>query len=363
MDVIIVAIGDEVVRGQTVNTNAAFLAKSLTQEGFKVIMHVALTDDIAQLQHSLPQLAQQCALLVTTGGLGPTTDDRTRTALAVAFNWRFIQHDGWLCHLEQTFTSPQHALLSQAKIAEGAFLLENPEGTACGFIHRFKESYVAVLPGVPGECRAMTPALHQQLIQIFSQQAAELRLKLHFFGIYERYLDYALQQAAMRLTLTELTWGLYPDVSTVTVVLQGPLEQQKAAEQWLYGLYQRKSYSGDLLKDLVLVAHSHHIVIIESITAGLMRWQSSQNPELAVVFDHQDNHQGWCLSMRPEDRRMTLIQLTKKGEIFAQLAVPTQGSLTKQQQRLTTLGFGLLLECLTYGASSIVTDPTVSDVV
>ena len=358
MNVILVAIGDEVIRGQTINTNGALLAKTLTQKGFNVLKHVVLTDDIQQLEEDLPALARQCDLLITTGGLGPTSDDRTRTALSRAFDWTFVLNEDWLNHLQATFSRFDRALQSQAMIPQNAFLIANTEGTACGFIQSFEQTQISVLPGVPGECKAMISFMLEHFSTIFPEQRLKPTSKLHFFGVFERYLDHQVQQAVSAFNLDQLQWGLYPDISAVTVVFHGPIEQQEKARTWLLQQYPTKNYSGDLLSDLEPLSQQHDITIIESHTAGLMRWQASHYPRLKLSFDGNQDTSQWTLKMHQEEKKV-YIQLLKEKKLFSQQEVMLQGSLTKQQYRLAILGFGLLVESLIWGKSELVIDPTV----
>jgi molybdenum cofactor synthesis domain-containing protein len=359
MDTIIVAIGDEVVCGQTVNSNATRIASALTQFGLNVKMHLALTDDIEQLKTMLPSIATQCSLIVTTGGLGPTTDDRTRSALTQAFGWKFTKDEQWFAHLKKVFSRDDHALSSQALVPEGAIVLQNPEGTACGFMHQYQSCWIVVLPGVPGECAAMLTGVKEQLSTLLPASHRQERLHVHFFGVYERFLDYQLQQAVQAFKLQNLSWGLYPNISTVMVVLHGPLQEQLQAKDWLIKCYPHKHYSGNLIADLRPFVQKTRVFIEESITAGLMRWQASQETDINIDFESKDNHQWpWHLKMIQEAEQ-TIIKLLKEGALYAEHTVPHQGSLKKQQERLATLGFGLLLETLQYGTFHVAQDPTV----
>jgi nicotinamide-nucleotide amidase len=166
----IVAIGDELLLGLTQDTNSTWLAAELAATGIEVSRRTAVGDDVAEIQRAVAEALERSGGVITTGGLGPTPDDVTRPAVAALFGvpLRF-DPDVWdrILRLWQRRGRPGQPPESnkvQAMVPEGALVLGNLEGTAPGlFLQDARGSWVALLPGVPREMRA-----------IFSQQLVPL---------------------------------------------------------------------------------------------------------------------------------------------------------------------------------------------
>lgn len=364
MDAIVVAIGDEVVAGQTINTNGAVIARALTEWGFNVQMQVGFKDDLDQLEIGLPALLAQTNLLVLCGGLGPTTDDKTRDGLTQAFDWQMIQDDSWMNILVKRYDKPESILKSQAIKPIDSITLFNKEGTACGFLKEAKkDKWVAVLPGVPQECGAMLEELHLQLKELTILQSVEERIVLHFIGVYERYLEYYLKKSQKEHELKNLFWGLYPGMGVVQVVLKGPLFEQKIAANILRSKYSFKEYSGNLLEDFVeiLSKKDEKIFIIETITAGWIQYYLSRQPHLKKFFFFQGplrDECSWFLESIQLDDLNFKIMITKNKDIFFEYSLRIAGSIEIQQQKLSMATLGVLYEFLKNESFQLVAEPS-----
>jgi len=160
----ILSIGDELVLGQTVDTNAAWISARLAEIGVVVIAHVTVADDQAAIVRALSTLAGLCDQLIISGGIGPTADDLTRQALAEALGQPLELDDAWLGRLKAFWRSRGSVMPEinriQAMIPRGGALLHNPLGTAAGIRATFQSAgarrcTVFCLPGVPKEMTAM----------------------------------------------------------------------------------------------------------------------------------------------------------------------------------------------------------------
>src|SRR4051812_45004112 len=100
MNAIILSIGDELVLGQTVDTNSAWLSAELAAVGCAVSAHTTVPDDQPAIEHAIRTASQQCDHLIISGGLGPTADDLTRQALAAVMNQPLELNAEWLAELE-----------------------------------------------------------------------------------------------------------------------------------------------------------------------------------------------------------------------------------------------------------------------
>ncbi|MGD0461214.1 MAG: competence/damage-inducible protein A [Tepidisphaeraceae bacterium] len=165
MKAIVVSIGDELVLGQTVDTNSSWLSRELASVGIAVVEHITVADDSAAIEAAISGAAMRCDLLLINGGLGPTKDDLTREALTRALNAPLELNADWLRRLESFFAQrgrpmPQTNRV-QAMIPRGARLLDNTAGTAPGIDADFtgggtsRSCRIFAMPGVPSEMKLM----------------------------------------------------------------------------------------------------------------------------------------------------------------------------------------------------------------
>lgn len=154
----IVTIGDEILIGQIVDTNSAFIAKQLDQLGFKVVETISIADEQEAITHMLSRYNGQMDLVIMTGGLGPTKDDVTKKTLCNFFNDTLIENEQVLKHvtllLEEFYNRPVSEInKQQALVPSQAEVLFNKVGTAPGIILKNNKTFFISLPGVPFEMK------------------------------------------------------------------------------------------------------------------------------------------------------------------------------------------------------------------
>src|ERR687893_2889984 len=104
MRAIILSIGDELVLGQTVDTNSAWLSRQLASVGCAVAAHLTVADDQRAIEQAIEESVGRCDVLIISGGIGPTEDDLTRQALAAVLGVELELNESWLRRLEEFFT-------------------------------------------------------------------------------------------------------------------------------------------------------------------------------------------------------------------------------------------------------------------
>lgn len=153
------ATGDEITQGDTLNTNTQYMAQSLHSDGFAIGYHLACDDQRASIRRCLDFLASQHNFIIITGGLGPTSDDNTRFALAEHLGLPLVEFAGALEHVANRLNRAGLNLTEgnkqQALFPEHAKLLDNPHGTAMGCVITHQGVQYALLPGPPKECLPM----------------------------------------------------------------------------------------------------------------------------------------------------------------------------------------------------------------
>ena len=151
----IITIGTELLLGQIVNTNAAYLSQKLADMGFNVFRSTTIGDNQDRIAGAVARALEDCDVVITSGGIGPTVDDKTRGAVAAATG-RSLDFDESLLEDIKAFFKKRGLVLGennprQAFIPHAAIPIRNPVGTAPGFIVEQGKRYVISLPGVPRE--------------------------------------------------------------------------------------------------------------------------------------------------------------------------------------------------------------------
>ncbi len=200
----IVSIGDEVLIGQIVNRNAAWLAEELTLAGCTLIEHVTIGDVALQLTKTLDRLSSVSDVIVMTGGLGPTHDDITKDVLTSYTNDQLVVSEVWLSHLHDWMRERGREVTErnagQALMPSRATILPNPIGTAPGLLLNHHECMLVSLPGVPKEMQEITTH--------------------HLLPLLQERIDAALEQHSEYVTL--LTTGVAE--STLADIIGDPAE-------------------------------------------------------------------------------------------------------------------------------------------
>jgi nicotinamide-nucleotide amidase len=159
MQAIILSVGDELVLGQTVDTNSAFLSAQLARHGISTVYHCTVADDQASIAESIRSAAGRADVIIVTGGLGPTEDDLTRQGLADALDVALVEDPASIDQLNAFFAgrgkTPSPNNMVQALHPQGSTMIENTCGTAPGIKAQLAGSAIYVTPGVPSEMRAM----------------------------------------------------------------------------------------------------------------------------------------------------------------------------------------------------------------
>jgi nicotinamide-nucleotide amidase len=187
----ILAVGDELLLGRTVDTNSSFIARWLTDRGFHVDRTVVVGDPQLDIEAALRAASTGAALIIMTGGLGPTDDDRTRQALAAVMGVPLQERPQEWARIRRWYRTnlPSRPIPEinrrQALAPVGAELLANDRGTAPGLAAKIGRARVACLPGVPHEMMAMLERLDRPLTRWFPRLRRPVIGEVWFAGIGE----------------------------------------------------------------------------------------------------------------------------------------------------------------------------------
>lgn len=169
---VLITIGDEILSGNTVDTNSNFIATQLKNIGFKVVQIFTISDEIETIKKTLKSAFELGDLVITTGGLGPTKDDKTKKAFAEFFNDTLVSDTETLEHLKQLLIKRkrEHLFdinLPQADILSKSKVFQNYNGTAPSLMVEENGKIAICLPGVPYEVK---PLIKNQIVPFLQQK-------------------------------------------------------------------------------------------------------------------------------------------------------------------------------------------------
>jgi nicotinamide-nucleotide amidase len=307
MDVEILTVGTELLLGLTVDTNAADLGRALAAAGACVVRRTSVADDQGQIQDAVRSALERTAVLVVSGGLGPTRDDITKHAVADVLGKPLRREPEVLAYIEELYRRrgiPRmpEANRSQADVPEGAVVLQNRWGTAPGlWIEDGAGRLVVLLPGVPAELRGLfefevLPRLKARLEAAAPSGPDVVRSKvLRTTGIAESALADLVGDPA-RLVGPSLTLAWLPSYDGTDLRLTAwrlPAEQADAAlaagaaalrpklGPYLYG--EGDADLAAVVLDL-LAAQAAHLAVAESCTGGMIGQRLTGVPGSSRVF-------------------------------------------------------------------------------
>ncbi|WP_404452691.1 competence/damage-inducible protein A [Virgibacillus necropolis] len=194
----IVAVGTELLLGQIPNTNAQWISQKLALYGINVHFHSVVGDNLTRVHDQFSQAANRANVIIVTGGLGPTEDDLTREAFQQLSGLNIMEHKPSMDNISQYFDKQQKTMTpnnkKQARVFEGATVLENKVGMAPGMILTHDNKVWVFLPGVPKEMKQLFSDDVLPYIQGLSGETTVIEsTMLQFIGIGEAQLEYELK--------------------------------------------------------------------------------------------------------------------------------------------------------------------------
>ncbi|KAA1051249.1 nicotinamide mononucleotide deamidase-related protein YfaY [Pseudocitrobacter sp. 73] len=232
INVEMLSTGDEVLYGQIVDTNAAWLADFLFEQGLPLSRRNTVGDKLDDLVSILRERSTQADVLIVNGGLGPTSDDLSALAAATAKGESLVLHEPWLAQMEKFFKERGRVMApsnrKQAEIPASAEFIDNPVGTACGFAIKLNRCLIFFTPGVPSEFKVMVQQeILPRLRARFEIPEPPLCLRLTTFGRSESDLAQSLDH----LTLPAgVSMGYRSSMPIIELKLTGPASERQAME-------------------------------------------------------------------------------------------------------------------------------------
>ena len=301
MNLEVLTIGTELLLGLTVDTNAAELGRALAAAGAEITRRTTVADRPEAIRAGVAEALDRTGFVITTGGLGPTRDDMTKTVVADLFDKQLVLDERLLAGLEARFKNlgrPMPALnRTQAEVPDGATVLPNPRGTAPGlWVEDARGRVVVLLPGVPREMRGLL--VEEVLPRLVARQGTERRVvlsrTLRTTGIAESAL--AERVGPIEPEIAPLTLAYLPSVDGVDLRVTAWGLAPRDAEARLAAVVERLRAAvgehgyGEDGADLAAVVLDalrqgrHRLGVAESCTGGMVAERVTNIPGASATF-------------------------------------------------------------------------------
>ncbi|MFP4556448.1 MAG: competence/damage-inducible protein A [Bacteroidales bacterium] len=299
MKAALLTIGEEILIGQIVDTNSAWIANELNSIGIQVHQILSISDSNKDIQESISKFFKEHDIIIATGGLGPTRDDITKQALCELFNTELTLHSETLVHIENIFKRRGLPLTElnrrQAEVPASCNVLFNPSGTAPGMWFDNNGKVLVVLPGVPFEMKDIM-SLH--VLPMIKQRASGkiiIHKTIQTFGLPESFLAEKLSDWEENMP-NEIKVAYLPSPISIRIRLSSTGDSEVEIKQKIYKqINTLKSiipsnifgYDNDSMSSVVgklLLQHNKTLAVAESCTGGNICHQITQNSGSSGYF-------------------------------------------------------------------------------
>lgn len=300
MNAEILTVGTELLLGQIVDTNAAFIAERLAEAGIDVYFKTTVGDNPSRIEAALCQALQRAQVVLCTGGLGPTEDDLTRDVVARVTGRPLCLDPALLAQIQARFARRGIPMAKnnerQAQVPEGAEVLENPRGTAPGLLLRVEpDRTIVLLPGVPAEMRPMlTETVLPRLREAYGLKGRIRSRVLRTTGVSESRVDELLGDLwaernptiALLARSGEIHVRLTAKAET-EAELTHLLDVREAQVRERLGdiVFGRDEESLEVVVGRLLLARRLTLAVAESCTGGLVGHRMTNVPGSSAYFD------------------------------------------------------------------------------
>ena len=294
----ILSVGTELLFGQGVNTNAAYLSQQLNHLGIDVMYHYTVGDNPQRLRDMIEMAFEDCDLVITTGGLGPTQDDMTKEIACETLGDELVLHQESMDQLEEMFRKGNRVMTEnnrkQAWMPSRATVFDNDAGTAPGFALERDGKIIACLPGPPREMKRMFERRLKPYLESLSDDAIYYR-QIRTFGIGESQLETKLLPLInVQTDPTIATYAKEGESAVRIASKRKTKEEAKAAVDAM--LEEVKKYIGEYIyscddQELVnvvadkLMERGLTLSCTESCTGGMFASRMTDIAGISKVFD------------------------------------------------------------------------------
>ncbi|WP_028388335.1 competence/damage-inducible protein A [Legionella fairfieldensis] len=305
MTVALLATGDEIIHGDTLNTNSYNLAQILGSEGLPLGLQLVCSDKENELYECIRFLASNHDIIIITGGLGPTSDDRTRFALGRFLNIELVEFPQALQHVQNYLQLTEKELNAgnrqQALFPVGTTLLPNPNGTATGCYYRQQNKLFILLPGPPRECLPMFNNHALPLLRTLQHSEKQL-LKWRLFGIAESQIAQQIDETLTSAGLNCKT-GYRLDIPYIECKVSCKKDLCQTVQQLLepviapYIIASPEQKASERLYETILELKKP-VTIIDEVTGGILQTLIQKPASFPWVKFYNDNRPSLLFHLR-----------------------------------------------------------------
>jgi nicotinamide-nucleotide amidase len=345
----LITIGDELLYGHVLDTNAAYIGEKLTEAGIELIYHNTVGDKAEHMINAIAQAMNRADIVLTTGGLGPTHDDITKKIVCKYFKRQLVFHEDILKELQQKYTAQGLTMpainQNQALQPQGAKFLENKIGSALGiFIEEHGKTFVS-MPGVPTELKLMVDEQLGPILKSKSTGRVIIHRKLRTIGIFESAIFQKVKSIIEEKDKIDIAF--LPSFRGVDIRLTTKSDNEEKAREAIDNIEARFTeklgkyifgYDNDELPDLIgksLISRGQTVAVAESCTGGLLGKIFTDIPGSSQYF------LGGVIAYSNDIKSRILNVPTTTLEKYGAVSAETAKSMAEGLQNLTGASIGI----------------------
>ena len=340
MNTEIINIGDELLIGQVINTNCAYMAKILNQNGITVKYITVINDDSTAIKNAVTLALQRTDCVLITGGLGPTKDDITKHCLNEMFNGKLIENKEVSTHVKSFFERRNLPYTdtnrSQSFIPDCCQIIFNPVGTTPGMIFNSNGKLVISMPGVPFEMERMMDSVIPILLKHYETETI-IHKSVLVSGIGESFLSDKLEEFELNIKninnkdkSSRFSLAYLPNAGVIKLRLSMKCSKRESAlEKFQIQYSALKTAVGDFLigeddKSFAqiigekLQSKNQTLITVESCTGGNIAHSITLNPGASVYF--KGGIVAYCNEIKNKTVRVEEDTLSIKGAVSEETA-------------------------------------------
>jgi nicotinamide-nucleotide amidase len=295
----IITIGDELLIGQTIDTNSAWLGQELSLRGISIYRITSVSDRKEEIIDAIDQALERSQLVLVTGGLGPTKDDITKHTLCEYFNTKLVVNQEVLDRVEAFFKQRGREMLPantlQASLPEACTVIHNYHGTASGMWFEKNGNILISMPGVPYEMKGiMIDGVFPKLAELFENNSI-FHKTMHTQGIPESFLAEKIADWEIMVRESGLSLAYLPSPGVVKLRLtssNGEVDKTKIDAYFAALEFKLPKhifgYNEDTLSSVIgkmLKEKDQTLATVESCTAGGLAKEITKTPGASAYFE------------------------------------------------------------------------------
>ncbi len=292
MRVELISTGDEVITGLIDDTNASWLSQEFLALGIQIHCRSTVGDKVEDLIEILEERSKKADLIIFNGGLGPTSDDNTTKAVCSILNVEDELSPQWLERIKQWHKKRNREMpesnVKQARIPKGATLIDNANGTACGYRVKINNAICIFTPGVPSELKQMfSDEIKPYIVGSYLSDSLTKVKRFFTFGISESLLQDKISEISLAENIVLGYRAYYPTIE-LKIISHGANDNtfnetvekiREFAKSYIY-----LEDEGDLPKTISNIVKGSSFVIFDNVTEGLLGVKLAEYTSVMTVL-------------------------------------------------------------------------------